>query len=763
LPFFPITVYEDGVPSEKYSEKTVYQAMERSTNKVIIPPIRTRALPSALHAFILAKVFQSQIINKYHQLHAKCVSTMPVTSVIGEANEGLFGTGVDTERFSRLLTTCADMKDLTSGRQLHTHMIKTGIEVDHYLGTGLAIMYVKNGRIEDARQMFDKMPERNVVSWTGIIAGYARNGRIEDACELFDKMPERNSVSWNTMISGYALDGQSKEAIKCFAQMQREGVEARQSTFVPLLTACAGLADAEQGREVHACVIKTRFNSHVTVRNALITMYAKCGCVEDACNVFDTMPERNVVSWTAMISGYAQNGRIDDALQVFEEMPERNVVSWNAIISGCAKNGRLEDAQRLFAEMPNPNVVTWNGMIAGYAQNAYGEEALKIFFEMQTKNINPDCFTFCSVLQACASLAVMEKGKQIHSHIIRLGFESDVFVGSTLVDMYAKSGSIVDAHQLFENMPERNVVSWNAMIIGFAQHGHSSEALNLFERMQHEGLRPNAITFVGVLIACSHEGFVDQGWHHFDSMWEVHHIKPGKDHYACMVDLLGHAGQLDEAEDLINKMPFEPDAVIWRVLLGACKIHANLELCVRVSGHLWEVEPQNAANYVLLANSYAAAGRWDDVGKVRIMMRDRGIKKDPGCSWIEFQNRVHTFVVDDTSHPQTLSIYTLLEKLTEQIKEAGYVPETNFVLHDVEGERKEHLLCYHSEKLAIAFGIINFTPGTTIRVIKNLRMCGDCHTATKFISKVVGREIVVRDANHFHHFMDGFCSCKDYW
>eukprot|EP01018_Ginkgo_biloba_P025327 Gb_09957 [translate_table: standard] len=742
--------------------------MIKKTNACSTLGVRKYALALAFDVFRIAKDFQVEKCNQNLKPHSFlgcqiCTSAIAITSVEEEADTKHVGISAHSHTYSRLLMACAEMEDWTVGKQVHAHMIKNAYETDVFLGTGLVTMYVKKKSLRNARQVFDEMSERNVVTWTGMIAGYALNGKIEEACRLFDKMPERNAVSWNAMIAGYAQVGDGKEALKYFMQMRKEGIEPRQSTFATLLSVCASLTDLEQGKQVHSHVIKSGFKSNVTVGNALVTMYSKCGNVDHARQSFDKMSERNVVSWTAMIAGYTQNGRIEDAHQLFSKMPVRNVVSWNAMVTGCAKNGRLEDALQLFEKMPAPNVVTWNGIIAGYAQNAYGEEALKVFSQMQQEGIKPDCFTFSSVLSACASLAAMEKGKQIHSHIIRMGFESAVFVGSALVDMYAKCGSIVDADHFFGKMPELNVVSWNAMILGFAQHGQGLEALRLFQLMQQAGMKPNHITFVGVLAACSHAGLVDEGRLYFDSMSREHYIAPAVDHYACMVDLLGRAGYLDEAEDFIKRMPFEPDVVVWGALLAACRIHSNLELSKRVAEHLLELEPQNAATYVMLANNYAAAGEWDNVGKVRVIMKDRGINKTPGCSWVEVQNRVHTFLVGDKSHPQTDKIYAMLEALALQIKEAGYVPETSFVLHVVEGELKEHFLCYHSEKLAIAFGLINTPLETTIRIIKNLRMCGDCHNATKFISKIVGREIVVRDASRFHHFMDGLCSCGDYW
>eukprot|EP01018_Ginkgo_biloba_P030680 Gb_05647 [translate_table: standard] len=557
----------------------------------------------------------------------------------------------------------------------------------------LITRYAKHGKIDIARQVFERMSQRDVVSWTAIVSGYAQNGKVEEARRLFDEMPERNVISWTAMVAGYAQNGR----------------------------------------------------------------------IDDARQLFDKMPRRNVVSWNAMIAGYAQNSRLEDARQLFDKMPERDVASWNSMIAGYVQNERIEDARQLFDRMPRRNVVSWTAIITGYMQSGLGEEALTIFSQMQQTGIKPEQATFTSILNACASLAALEQGKQLHDYIIKVGFHSDIFVGSALISMYAKCGCISNARQTFDNIPERDVVSWNAMLAGYGQHGCGNEALQIFEEMHRAGMKPNDVTFIGILSACSHAGLVDEGLHYFDSMIQDHCITPRAEHYACVIDLLGRAGHLEKAKDFVNNATCEPNSSMWGALLGACRIHGNMELGKLAAERLFELEPENAGRYMLLSNIYAADGRWDDVAKVRLMMRNRGLKKQPGCSWIEVRNRVHVFLVGDRSHAQAEEIYSTLESLDMQMKQAGYIPNTNFVLHDVEEELKEHILCQHSEKLAIAFGIINTPSGTTVRIFKNLRVCDDCHTATKFISKIVKREIIVRDGSRFHHFKDGFCSCGDYW
>eukprot|EP01018_Ginkgo_biloba_P039897 Gb_15476 [translate_table: standard] len=646
--------------------------------------------------------------------------------------------------------------------------------------------YVRNGRIEDARQLFDRMVRRDVVSWTAMVSGYAQNGRIDDARGLFDKMPERNVISWTAMLSGYIQNGRIDEAYRLFEKMPERNI-------VSWNTMIAGYI--QKGKVECAHQLFDRMpERNVVSWNAMITAYAQKGRIEDAYQLFNEMPERDVISWTSMVAGFSQNGRIDDARQLFEKMPKRNVISWNALIAGYAQNFRINDARQLFDEMPERNVASWNSMIAGYVQNEriqdacllfdrmpernvvswtamitgftqseQGEEALKIFSQMQHGSTKPNRATFVSILGACASLAAFEQGKQLHQYTIKMGFQSNIYVGSAFISMYAKCGFIDNARQMFDEISDRDVVSWNSMIAGYAQHGFGNKALKIFEEMQQAGMKPNDVTFIGVLSACSHAGLVDEGLYYFGSMDQDHCIRPRADHYACMIDLLGRAGRLEEAKGFVSRATCEPNSSMWGALLGACRIHGNMELGKVAAERLFELEPENAGTYMLLSNIYAADGRWDDVARVRMMMKNRGLKKQPGCSWIEVKNRVHVFLVGDRSHAQTEKIYSTLESLDQKMKQAGYIPNTNLVLHDVEEELKEHILCRHSEKLAIAFGIICTPSGTTIRIFKNLRVCEDCHTATKFISKIVEREIVVRDGSRFHHFKDGFCSCGDYW
>ncbi|KAJ7527644.1 hypothetical protein O6H91_16G064700 [Diphasiastrum complanatum] len=372
------------------------------------------------------------------------------------------------------------------------------------------------------------------------------------------------------MIAGYAQTGLGKEALALYEQMKQEGLQPNHVTFVLLLKACANLAALEQGKQLHSEIIKRGFQSDVVVASTLVDMYAKCGCTEDARELFNNISERDVVSWTAMIAGYAQNGPAHEALALYEQMKQ-----------------------------------------AGFA---------------------PDKVLFVLLLKACASLAALKQGKQLHSEIIKRGFQSDVVVTSTLVDMYAKCGCTEDARELFDNMSERNVVSWTAMIAGYAQNGLAQEALALFEQMHREGTKPNEVTYISVLSACAHSGLVDQGQYVFDSMCKNHGVTPTREHYACMVDLLGRAGCLDDAELFVNKMPIQPDNVVWMTLLGAARNHGHVEIGRRAFDRVVKLEPKYAAPYVLLSNIYAGAGRKDELAKIRNEMKEAGVKKMPGCS-----------------------------------------------------------------------------------------------------------------------------------
>ncbi|KAK9106125.1 hypothetical protein Scep_022969 [Stephania cephalantha] len=677
--------------------------------------------------------------------------------------------------------------------------------------------YLMNERFGDARQMFDAMPERDLVSWNIMLSGYVKNRKLSDARKLFDEMPERDVVSWNTMLSGYSQSGFLDEAREIFdrtprknsiswngmlaAYVQNGRIELARKLFeskfdwekVSWNAMMAGYVRKQ--RLVDARMVFNRMPERDEVSwNTMITGYAQNGNMLEAQKLFQESPIRDVFTWTAMVSGYVQNGMLVEARKTFDEMPQKTAVSWNAMIkgytlckrmdmakelfdampcrntsswntmiTGYAQNGDIDRARSMFNEMPQRDSISWAAIIAGYAQCGCSEEALHLFIEMKRDGERMNRSTFTCALSTCADIAALEFGKQVHGRLVKAGYEMGCYVGNALLAMYCKCGSIEEAYDAFEGISEKDLVSWNTMLMGYAKHGFGREALKVFDLMRMKNIKPDDVTMVGVLSACSHAGFVDRGTEYFQSMEREYGVIANHQHYTCMIDLLGRAGRLEEAEALMRSMPFEPDAATWGALLGASRIHGNTKLGEEAAERIFEMEPDNSGMYVLLSNLYAASGRWGDVKRMRGTMWDKGVKKFPGYSWIEVKNKVHTFSVGDSAHPDKERIYAFLEELDQRMKKEGYVSATKMVLHDVEEEEKEHMLKYHSEKLAVAFGILNVPPGRPIRVIKNLRVCEDCHNAIKCISKIAGRTIILRDSTRFHHFNRGLCSCGDYW
>ncbi|KAM0983721.1 hypothetical protein ACFX2C_011229 [Malus domestica] len=603
--------------------------------------------------------------------------------------------------FSTMLVLSSTQGCVNLGRQLHGQIVKFGFESYVFVGSPLVDMYSKAGLILDAKRVFDSISERNVVMYNTLITGLLRSGLIEESECLFCEMPEKDSISWTTMISGLNQNGAGGKALAKFREMRLQGLSMDQYTFGSVLTACGSLSALEEGKQVHAYIIRTDFIDNIFVGSALVDMYCKCRIIKSAETVFKRMSRKNVVSWTALLVGYGQNG--------------------------------------------------------------YGEEAVRIFCDMQRSGVEPDDFTLGSVISSCANLASLEEGAQFHGQALASGLMSFVTVSNALVTLYGKCGSIEDSHRLFDEMKIRDEVSWTALVSGYAQFGKAYETIELFERMLAHGLKPDGVTFIGVLSACSRAGLVEKGHQYFESMVKEHGISPIMDHYTCIIDLLSRAGRLEEAKSFINKMPFRPDAIGWATLLSSCRLHHNMEIGKWAAESLLELEPQNAASYILLSSIYAAKGEWDEVAKLRRGMREKGARKEPGCSWIKYKNRVHIFSADDQSSPFSDQIYAKLEELNRKMIEEGYAPDMSSVLHDVGESEKMKMLNYHSEKLAIAFGLIFLPPALTIRVVKNLRVCGDCHNATKYISKITKREILVRDAVRYHLFKDGTCSCGDFW
>ncbi|XP_057969508.1 pentatricopeptide repeat-containing protein At5g66520-like [Malania oleifera] len=574
---------------------------------------------------------------------------------------------------------------------------------------------------------------------------------------------------FNTVIRGLARSCHRSKSVSSsllvFERMGELNLSPNSFTFTFLFQVCSNFVYFDLGRLMHCVVIKNSFVNDVFVRNSMIRFYSVSSELGDARGVFDESPVRDVVSWNSMINGYLGHGDVSEALELFGKMPNRNDVSWNSLLGGFVKFGCVGDAYRLFVAMPQRNLVSWVLMISGYAQNGQPKEALELFREMQLmdQEWTPNSAILVSVLSACSQLGALDHGNWVHTHIKKKHVNMDSILSAALIDMYAKCGSIDFAMQVFSSSGKKDVSVYTAAISGLATNGRSREALQLFEKMKVQGISPDGISYIAVLCACSQMGCIEEGFKYFASMSSIDGIRPELDHYACMVDLLGRAGMLEEAENFVASMPIMPDAVIWGALLGACRVHGNTEMGQRIGNILIASDQNNDGRYILLSNIYAESMKGKDAEEVRKAMRSRKLKRIPGCSLIEVDGIFHEFFAGDRLHEKKEEIYLKWEAIVKQIKNFGYKEETRGVVFDVEEEEKETIIGYHSEKLAVAFGILCTKPGSMLRIVKNIRICNDCHSAIKLVSKVFKRKISVRDRKLFHHFENGSCSCKDYW
>ncbi|GKV32461.1 hypothetical protein SLEP1_g41068 [Rubroshorea leprosula] len=526
-------------------------------------------------------------------------------------------------------------------------------------------------------------------------------GSLPFAAAVFRQIPNPSTNDFNAIIRGFAQSPEPSAAIAWYRTMRcgSQRVDALTCSFT--LKACARGLAASESMQIHSDVIRFGFMADALLGTTLLDVYAK---VAD----------------------------IGSARKVFDEMVQRDIASWNALILGLAQGDQ-----------------------AG--------EAIALFKKMETEGLRPNEITVLGALSACSHLGAIKEGERIHRYIRTQKLDLNVQVCNAVIDLYAKCGFVDKAYEVFNGIIcKQNVVTWNTMIMGFAMHGDGNKALELFEEMDRAGVRPDAVSYLSLLCACNHAGLVEDGMRLFNSM-ERHGVKPNVKHYGTLVDLLGRAGQVKKAYNIINSMPMEPDLVLWQSLLGACQIYKDVEMAEMVSSRLVEMGSRSCGDFVLLSNIYAAHKRWGDVGKVRDAMKNRNVKKVPGFSYIEVDGTIHKFFTDDKSNTRWREISEKLNEIRFKIKELGYVAETSFVFHDIGEEEKENQLCYHSEKLAVAFGLISTGDRTPIQVIKNLRICGDCHTVIKLISKIYDREIIVRDRIRFHRFQEGSCSCRDYW
>ncbi|XP_056169551.1 putative pentatricopeptide repeat-containing protein At3g47840 [Syzygium oleosum] len=582
------------------------------------------------------------------------------------------GLKMDPFILSLALKACGLDVNLKLGESLHGYAVKSGLKNSVFVGSTLLDMYTKTGRTELGCWVFDEMPLRNVVSWTAIITGLVRSGNC-------------------------------REGLSYFSKMWRSKVQCDTYTFAISLKACADLGALDQGREIHTHTVKKGFDETSFVANTLATMYNKCGKLDYGLRLFERMPTRDVVSWTTIITTYIQMRQEESAIRAFLKMRESdaspNAYTFAAVISGCAnltkidwgeqlhahvlciglfsslsvansvmtmysKCGQLTSASIVFNEMTMRDVVSWSTLIAGYSNGRCGEDAFELLSLMRREGPKPTEFALASILSVCGNMAILDSGKQLHAHVLLIGLEHTSMIQSALINMYGKCGSVKEASRIFDVATNNDVVSWTAMINGYAEHGYSHEAIDLFEKLPAVGLRPDPITYIGVLTACSHAGLVDLAFRYFDTMSVKHQIIPTKEHYGCMIDLLCRAGRLTEAENIIKIMPFKRDDVVWSTLLRACRVHGDVDHGRRAAEHILELDPHCAGTHITLANIYSAQGRWREAADIRKTMKSKGVIKEPGWSWIKVKDRVSTFVAGDRTHLDCEEIYNTFDFLS---------------------------------------------------------------------------------------------------
>lgn len=677
----------------------------------------------------------------------------------------------DSKTLAQLIQTYAQTKQLNRGKEFHAQLLRANYPICIFMTNHLINMYSKCGLIDYAQNLFEKMPKRNIVSWTAMITGFSQNSRLS-------------------------------EAVNVLSQMRIVGEDPTQFAFASIIKACVSLRSIKIGKQTHCLALKYCLDWNIYVGSNLADMYSKCGMIIEACKLFEEMPCKDAVLWTAMIDGYAKNGEFEAALLAFKRMNkdgviidphvlsstlsacaalrdhkfgkslqtsvvklgfELKVVVGNALLDMYSKAGDMESASNVFVVLSeHRNVVSFTSLLHGYCEMQWFNEALAVFVDLRRQGIDPNEYTFSSLIKACASQAALEQGAQIHAQVVKLNLDVDSYISACLLDMYGKCGLLDHSIRVFNETRNPTEIAWNSLLNVFAQHGLGNEVMRLFYKMVLV-VKPNAITFTSLLTGCSHAGLFNEGLNFFYSMEKTYGVVPREEHYNCVIDLLGRAGRLKEAEEFINGMPFKPNAFGWCSFLGACRVHGDTKRGKVAAEELIKLEPENIGAIVLLSNLYAKEGKWEEVRRLRTKMREGNLQKLPGHSWVDVGNKTHVFGAEDWSHSRRKEIYEKLDSLLVQIQRAGYVPCTDSVAVDMDDSEKQTLLHHHSERIAIAFALLSIPNGKPIIVKKNLRVCVDCHSAIKYISKVVGRKIIVRDTRRYHHFADGTCSCGDYW
>lgn len=779
--------------------------------------------------------------------------------------------------FTRVLKSCASLRNISKGELIHDDIVKSGLQSDLYVTCSLIDFYAKCGSLQKAHDIFSTLPCKNVVIWSAMIDAYIQQGSLEHAFQLFKEMQiegiepneftysslisacgnagnlwqgmflhdqitqngfewdshlasmiidmyakcrslaeahevfmdlsNQTLICWNSLIAGYARNEHNLAALQVFDNMEKKGFRPNNITFSCSLKACEGLGDIQKGKVIHAQIIMSGLDLDEYIQSSLIDMYCKCGCLDEAHKVFDYWPNKNIVSWGALMAGYVQHDLGLPVLDLFAKMQKDglrpNVHIYSSALKACgslaslkqgidvheqirksgleiciflgsslidmyAKCGNLEAAREVFEELSCRNVVCWGAMLAGYVQHEHPLLAFRLYEKMHREGIKADGAIYVCILEACGIMGSLGQGQVIHYQIIGSGLNSDIMVGNALIDMYNKCYCLEEAQYVFNGLQHRNEVSWATMIITYVQSSNFVKARWCLKGMVKEGFMPDEILLTEILTACRRSGQFKEGCNYFRSMKQIYDIKPTIEHFGCMVNLLGEGGYLVEAEELLDILPLPPDNVAWLSLLAACRAHRNVDLGLKCFTEVVRLDPGMGMAYVLMSSIYAEAGMWENKHMIDDQRRQAEAWKIPGKAWIEVNNEVHEFVVGDRTHPQSNKIYSTLRRLANLWKVEGHVPQL-VVLGGAAPENEEEAapenineeaLLGHCEKLAIAFGLLSTPEGATVRVVKNLRVCIDCHNASKMISRVVRREIIIHDSYRVHHFNAGECSCE---
>ncbi|XP_057428194.1 pentatricopeptide repeat-containing protein At5g52850, chloroplastic [Lotus japonicus] len=700
-----------------------------------------------------------------------------------------FVKGGDIVSWTTMISSLIETSKWSEALEIYGKMIETGVCPNEFtfvkllgLSSFLGLGY---GKLLHA-QLIRFGIGMNLVLKTAIVDMYSKCRRMEDAIKVSNLTTEYDVCLWTTIISGFTQNLQVREAVNAFLDMELSGILPNNFTYASLLNASSSILSLGLGEQFHSRVIIIGLEDDIYVGNALVDMYMKCSSItKGAVKAFRAIASPNVISWTSLIAGLAEHGFEKESFQLFAEMqaagvqPDSYTLSTvlvacsnikslvqtmklhghiiktkadidiavgNALVDAYARGGMAEEAWSVIGMMNHRDPITYTSLAARLNQRGDHDMALKIVTRMCNDEVKMDEFSLASFLSAAAGLGTMGTGKQLHCYSVKTGFERCNSVSNSLVHLYSKCGSMHDAKRAFKEITEPNEVSWNGLISGLVSNGQTSHALYAFDEMRLAGVRPDSVTFMSLISACSHGGLLDQGLEYFYSMEKAYHIKPKLDHYVCLVDLLGRGGRVEEAMGVIETMPFEPDAIICKTLLNACKLHGNVALGEDMARQCLELDPSDPAIYLLLANLYDSAGLNDFGDKTRKLMRERGLRRSPGQCWMEVRSKIHNFSAREKIDENEIT--QKLEFIITEFKNRGYPYQEN--------EDK----LYHSEQLAFAFGLLNVPTMAPIRINKNSLICPHCHTFVMLATQVVRRELIVRDRRRLHFFKDGQCSCR---